>query len=440
MDNSITYLKIEHYSGHPEVAKASEQLVEAIADNKQFLKGRDNWLRDSKKLIASLWMRSDDQFRFSTKKDYFAGKNRKQVWMTPKVLELFKMMETLGWIKKTMGAIGPEVSKTGKGLSSVYQRTDLFEGLMSELRVDDIELNEDLPLVTLSIQNSHVDLPEAYLKTKSYQNTLGVLDSHFKLLLSSNIKDKQGNKLKDTDLRYRRRFTNDMGNGGRFYSSFSTQPKEDRLSVTFEGEPAVSLDFSQLHPTLLLLLSQGTGIETNMFSTGDVYSMPGYPGLPRSAHKKFINTIFNAESKDSAARSIATARSYWDHDEDREVFVTYKGKAKRKGVPVWLQAPLREARQYVDDFIFRHPNFKDVAYCGKWGILQLFDSQIIENVMLMANKNNIPVIPVHDEVIVPASKAELLQHFMTVSFHSITQEKFSHFNPTITIDSLKHIL
>ena len=220
MDNSITYLRIEHYSGHPEVAKAAEHLVEAIAETKQFLKGRDNWLRDSKKLIASLWIRSDDQFRFSTKKDYFAGKNRKQVWMTPKVLELFKMMESFGWIKKTMGAIGPEVSKTGKGLSSVYRRTDLFKGLMSDLKIDDIELNEDLPLVTLSIDNSYVELPEAYLETESYQRTLEVLDSHFKLLLSSNIKDKQGNKLKDTDLRYRRRFTSDMGNGGRFSSFY----------------------------------------------------------------------------------------------------------------------------------------------------------------------------------------------------------------------------
>ena len=70
MDNSITYLRIEHYSGHPEVAKAAEHLVEAIAETKQFLKGRDNWLRDSKKLIASLWVRSDDQLRFSTKKDF----------------------------------------------------------------------------------------------------------------------------------------------------------------------------------------------------------------------------------------------------------------------------------------------------------------------------------------------------------------------------------
>jgi hypothetical protein len=439
MDNSITNLRIEHYSGHPEVAKAAEHLVEAIAETKQFLKGRDNWLRDSKKLIASLWVRSDDQFRFSTKKDYFAGKNRKQVWMTPKVLELFKMMESFGWIKKTMGAIGPEVSKTGKGLSSVYRRTDLFKGLMSDLKIDDIELNEDLPLVTLSIDNSYVELPEAYLETESYHRTLEVLDSHFKLLLSSNIKDKQGNKLKDTDLRYRRRFTSDMGNGGRFYSSFCTQPKEDRLSVTFNGEPAVSLDFSQLHPTLLLLLSQGTGTETNMFSTGDVYSMPDYPDLPRSAHKKFINTIFNAESKDSAARSIATARMYLDLEEDCLAFETYSGKAKRKGIPVWIN-PLKEAKKYVDDFIFRHPNFKDVAYCGKWGILQLIDSQIIENVMLMANKNNVPVLPVHDEVIVPESKAKLLKHFMMVSFHSITQDKFSQFTPTITVDRLKQIL
>jgi len=34
----------------------------------------------------------------------------------------------------------------------------------------------------------------------------------------------------------------------------------------------------------------------------------------------------------------------------------------------------------------RHPNFKDVAYCGKWGILQLLDSQIIEDAEAFNNQ------------------------------------------------------
>lgn len=69
-----------------------------------------------------------------------------------------------------------------------------------------------------------------------------------------------------------------------------------------DGEPAGSLDFSQLHPTLLLRLIHQEDKETNLFAMGDVYAMPDYPDLPRSAHKEFINIIFNAETKEKAAK------------------------------------------------------------------------------------------------------------------------------------------
>lgn len=103
-----------------------------------------------------------------------------------------------------------------------------------------------------------------------------------------------------------------------------------------------------LNGTLLLLYSQGTGVETNLFSTGDVYAMPDYPDLPRAAHKKFINTVFNAPSKEAAAKSIASATCYWDIIEDKPVYKTYSGKQKRIGYKVWPEKPLAAARKYID--------------------------------------------------------------------------------------------
>ena len=43
-------------------------------------------------------------------------------------------------------------------------------------------------------------------------------------------------------------------------------------SITFDGEPAGSLDFSQLHPTLILRLNYGVEKESNLFALGDVYT------------------------------------------------------------------------------------------------------------------------------------------------------------------------
>ena len=70
---NTSYLRIEHYSGHPEVASAADVLVKHVAKGKKFLKNKRGWTSAARKLVASLWMRNDDLFRFGTKKDYFSA-------------------------------------------------------------------------------------------------------------------------------------------------------------------------------------------------------------------------------------------------------------------------------------------------------------------------------------------------------------------------------
>lgn len=437
----VTYLRIEHYSRHPEVRAAADILVEKYAQNKQFIKARPKWESSARKLIASVWIRPDDLFRFGTKKDYFSGVNRKQVWMTTKTLVLFKLMESLGWIVKVKSEIRPKNSKKVLGgLASIYQRQDSFKQLLSALIESDIQLDEELPLVTITDENNQFkDLAKRYLQTESYQRTVTILNNHFKLLKASQIRDKEGYPLGDDMLRYRRKFKIDMGTGGRFYSPFCVIPKKERLSITINDEPVGSLDFSQLHPTLILLLSKGVGKETNLFTTGDIYHMPDYPHLPRQAHKKFINTILNAKNKEAAARSIATAEEYWDLIEDVPVFVTYSGKAKRLQNPVWPEKPLEHATQYVDDFLFRHPDFEQTAYSAKWGILQLIDSSIIEYTINRATSNNMPVLPIHDEVVLPKQFKGHVGGFMMDGFHSVTKDKFKNHVPEIAWSVLDYL-
>ena len=69
----FTYLRIEHYSGHSEVKAAADILVDHVASGKSFLKDRPGWIKAARKLVASLWMREGDMFRFGTKKDYFSA-------------------------------------------------------------------------------------------------------------------------------------------------------------------------------------------------------------------------------------------------------------------------------------------------------------------------------------------------------------------------------
>ena len=169
-----------------------------------------------------------------------------------------------------------------------------------------------------------------------------------------------------------------------------------------------------------------------MFSTGDIYFMPEYPHIPRSGHKAFINTIFNAKSKDAAARSIATARTWYDLFDDCWVIKTYKKNERRDGEPVWSEKPLTAARRYIDDFLFRHPAFQNVAYKGLWGELQLLDSTIMEEAMDRCTQQGIPVLPVHDELVCPVGSKDAVQHILIDSFHAVTQGKFSSHRPQMT--------
>ena len=432
-DIEIAFLKIELYSGHPEVVAAAEVLVAHIASQKDFLKDRNGWSRAARKLIASLWMREGDLLRFSTKKDYFSAGSRKQVWLTPKTLQLFKAMVELKWVNKVMEPVRPRYSKKKQGgLATVYCRSKIFKDLLLHLTREDIEVDDELPWITLTDSEKNVKpLPEEYLISDSYKHTLTVMKQHHDLLVRSHIKDGSSRKLDALTMRYQRKWKDHMGIGGRFYSPFCNLPKQDRLSITISGEPVGSWDFSQLHPTLLLLLEHGVGVEQNLFSIGDVYSMFGYSHLPRSAHKKFINTILNAKSRRAAARSISTAHHYWDMFENCWVYETYDGPAKRQGLPVWPEAPMAAAEGYIDSFLLFHPAFEEIAFKGRWGILQLFDSQIMQEAIRRATAMAIPVLPVHDELVLPRTQKETVRSVLVDSFHHVTEGKFKNHNPKI---------
>ena len=434
----FTYLRIEHYSFHPEVRAAADILVDHIASGKSFLKDRPGWTSAARKLVASLWMREGDMFRFGTKKDYFSAGSRKQVWLTPRTLQLFKAMLDLGWVSKTCDAIPPEYAKKQKGgLVTIYCRSLVFTKLLENLKEEDVEVDEDTPWVELKDdKRALLLLPTKYVNSDSYRRTADVLQRHYNLLINSSIsKDGSSSSTTKVDplwLRYQRKWIGNTGNGGRFYSAFVNLPKEERLAITINSQPVGSWDFSQLHPTLLLLLEHGVGYEPNMFSTGDIYSMPEYPHIPRSGHKTFINTIFNAKSKDAAARSIATARTWYDLFDDCWVVKTYKKNERRDGEPVWPEKPLTAARRYIDDFLFRHPAFQNVAYKGLWGDLQLLDSSIMEEAMDRCTQRDIPVLPVHDELVCPVDSKDAVQQILIDSLHAVTHGKFSSHTPKMT--------
>ena len=66
MNNTeTTFLRIEHYSDHPEVQHAAQLLVRRLKDQRT-IRGEAKYIAAAKKLIASIYIRDELLFRMST--------------------------------------------------------------------------------------------------------------------------------------------------------------------------------------------------------------------------------------------------------------------------------------------------------------------------------------------------------------------------------------
>ena len=406
--DNITYLRIESYSDHPEVGRAAKQLVESYMVSRIRVKETGKYLRDAKKLIASLWLRGeDDQFRFTTKTTYYSPASRKQVWMTNRVLKLFRQMIALGWIALVKEAVPPHSSKKSTGgLTAIYCRTRKFRDLLKTLSITDVVPNPDMPRVELRDENENLqELPDAYLSTISCQATFSILEQHYALLTASDICFADGSPMPLSKLYFVRKYRPDFQHGGRIYAGFQNLPKRERLRITILGEAVASLDISQLHPALILRLTHSEDKERGgmlLKALPEVYSMPNYTDLPRAVHKKLINTLINAPTEASATRSLINHYYWWDIFQDKWVVKSYKGKQKREGQKVFAEdKPLRAAERYVASFKAHHPMLSEAVCSGVGSELQLLDGQLMETVINVATKAKVPILPIHDEIIIP---------------------------------------
>ena len=427
--NDVEFLQIRAYSEHPEVKKAASLLVEAYFTDAIRRKDEPLLMRDAKKLVASLWLHPSDMFRFTTKTEYFTEKKRKQVWLTPRVLKLFKLMKQIGWVNDAIPAIPPYASSKGdgKGMAAIYARSVTFNRLLKRLAVKDIDVNPDLPRVQVTIEPD--DLTEltdevvigidlSKVKVDGYtQWVVDTLEAQWALLKQFKFENADGSHLPWADLYYHQSTRGRILRGGRLYAGICTYPKKERLGITIGGEPVGSLDLSQIHPTLLLAM-EGLQSEAEVMGKDapeDAYSMPDFEDFTRSHNKILINILFNSKSEDAAARAFLNTHCWYDEIKKELKFKTYKGrsKAKRLGQPVFSPNKKTEAVRYIEAYKKTHPVFTDVICSNLAGDLQSLDANIAVKVIDLMTQGGFPVLTVHDEFIVRRSDRKFLE--VTVS-------------------------
>lgn len=416
------FLSIKAYSEHPEVYKAAEILVTEFSKTRSQVRNKEKYPRDAKKLIASIWLH-DAEFRFTTKNTYFSKGKRKQVWMTNRTLELFNCAKELGWVEVVKGAIPPYLAKNKQGLSTVYRATNKFKSLLTWLGIQDLTVNPDLPCVVRKDEDKRViDEPESFYLTENYLRHQNLVQSHLKRLREHQARWANGELIAPSELLLTRQFTETFGKGGRWYCNFQNKPKSVRNSITIDGKPVGSLDITQCHPMLILRAFKGKEAEGGLFGkfSEEVYDVRGFEYLDRDIRKKAINTLFNADSEKSAEKSLRNTHWWIDGETGELEIKTYKTKTIRQGQPIFKS--LSEIRAFISQFKFQHTDFIDMIGTGIGLKLQGFDGAITTEVLKFAEIMKLPIIPIHEEYLVPEDKKFLIEEILRASLRVVLME------------------
>lgn len=421
----VESLSIKCYSDHPEVYAMAELIVDSYLKTKKKVHDRDGYLRCARKLVASLWFHPSDWFRFSTKAEHF-GQKRKQVWMSHKVLSLFRHMVVMEppLIAVAAKAIPKAISRGGKGHSAIYVRKCCFTDTLQDLTPSDIGMDPDLPRVTLCNEEGiWIPIPKEEREQHWYRFAEETLKAHSEMLYKADIRLSDGSAMPPYHWHYVRRFKGSTKVTGRLYSTFVTYPKVKRLSISFKGQTATSLDFSSLHPNLLFrVFHQQEHEQQGMLTkTEDSYDIPTFRHLPRTVHKQCINMLLNAKTERSAERALINTHYWYDPIDDEIEVVSYDGKQKRRGLKAF-PGNGGEAKRYIESFRMFHSQLAPYVCKGVGNALQWLDSEIMLLVMRLGVETGIPVLPIHDEVVFPACYVEEVEYFLTRAVQTVLRD------------------
>lgn len=176
-----------------------------------------------------------------------------------------------------------------------------------------------------------------------------------------------------------RKFKHSMKKGGRYYGSIHANLAQViRATTLINGEPTVELDFKALHPSMLYS-KIGEKIPADCY-----YHSRKKDEIGRMINKRAFMTVFNSDSVETAIKSLMDKR---------------KWKKKPR-----FRLTKRKCKKWIKDFLTQNPKLKQFAFTGVGLELQYLDSCMMEQILLRCVKKDIPVIGVHDSVIVPQSK------------------------------------
>ena len=182
--------------------------------------------------------------------------------------------------------------------------------------------------------------------------------------------------------------------GGRLISmgaSYQNGPKDGRKDITINGEATVELDIRASHLTILHA-RLGAAFDPH---AGDPYH---HPDIPRDVVKAWVTMTLGYDK----------FQTRWSDD----VRADYR---KKHGGDIGKDFPISYVRGEVLGML---PVLRDWATCSvRWGDLQYLEScAIVDTVHPLALEHDVPALPVHDSIIVPASMQGIAEEVLIKCF------------------------
>ena len=282
------------------------------------------------------------------------------------------------------------------------------------------KLFKDQPKLSTALRSSYLktsatvilkDSKKNETEYKQTEETVNMEDVMNTINASNNkhvFKDHTGKLLNCSSLT--RIFTETFAFGGRLYRTDAHQIKQQgadkhttRLGITIDDLPVVEVDYCNLHAMILCALE---GIHPAKYH-GDMYeyvlkhyNIP-YAQQDRKLIKQSFNIMLNSDSSGKALRAIQGLINSQPINQERYSI--------RSGADVWnmIYDSMPEFNKYFDN-----PD--------KIGLrLQRMDSDMAARVCYIFAKENFPIVPIHDSMLVLDDHGDKLLWEMSQAFRAV---------------------
>ena len=349
------------------------------------------------------------------------------------VMKMIYLCEDLGWITSVKGF---KNIYSGTKQNGIIMLEDTFIDLV-ETCIDVDEIGSRPKKTVLVLTKKDVNQSGAthinFKMTEEKRLMKSMVEKYNDYMIDQMVLDAQGVRLTTSLNRIFNRGDETFSRGGRFYASgnsYQTMPECERAKITINGESVYELDFKSIHIAIWCAMNYITLPEGY-----DVYS--AYKESHYIVDEDKVSYFVNNIKEDyNPLRNIQ--KQIW-------LIVINCGKEGRSRKQNRLEAigaiekairededgeyPLHLRRFYgvtvpdigvVVDYIYESfPFLQDLLYSDMGIKLMKKDSDIMNLILNNCVDNEIPVLCVHDSVIVPQSKVGKVMEIMKSSYAEV---------------------